>query len=308
MKNQRILDIYLRLLNNKEVNRKKLAQEYEVSERSIHRDISDLRTFLLSTNNLSEIIYDDKTNGYILQNEDNQKLTNSEILAVCKILLDSRAFLKTEMTGIIDKLIKQCVPKESYLKVSKLIENEKFHYMELQHKKEFLGSLWEIGEAVQKHLKIEIEYERLDKVIVKRTILPVGIMFSEYYFYVLAHIDDINKEKHFENKDDVFPTIYRIDRIQSFKILEEHFPIPYKDRFEEGEFRKRVQFMTGGKLKKIKFKYFGNSLEAVLDKIPTAQVIDKMENGYLISAEVFGNGIDKWILSEGKNIEVLKIK
>lgn len=305
MKNQRILDIYLRLLNNKEVNRKKLAQEYKVSERSIHRDISDLRAFLLSTNNLSEVIYDDRTNGYILQNEDSQKLTNSEILAVCKILLDSRAFLKTEMTGIIDKLIKQCVPKESYLKVSKLIENEKFHYMELQHKKEFLESLWEIGEAVQKHLKMEIEYERTDKAVVKRTILPVGIMFSEYYFYVLAHIDGIDKEKYFENKDDVFPTIYRIDRIQNFKVLEEHFPIPYKDRFEEGEFRKRVQFMTGGKLRKLKFKYFGNSLEAVLDKIPTAQVIDEIENGYVISAEVFGNGIDKWILSQGKDVEVL---
>ena len=305
MKNQRMLGIYLRLLNNREVNRKKLAQEYKVSERSIHRDISDLRTFLLSTNNLSEIIYDDKTNGYILQNEDNQKLTNSEILAVCKILLDSRAFLKTEMTGIIDKLIKQCVPKESYLKVSKLIENEKFHYMELQHKKEFLESLWEIGEAVQKHLKMEIEYERTDKAVVKRIILPVGIMFSEYYFYVLAHIDGIDKEKYFENKDDVFPTIYRVDRIQSFKILEEHFPVPYKDRFEEGEFRKRVQFMTGGKLRKLKFKYFGNSLEAVLDKIPTAQVIDEIENGYLISAEVFGNGIDKWILSQGKDVEVI---
>ena len=55
MKNQRMLGIYLRLLNNREVNRKKLAQEYKVSERSIHRDISDLRTFLLSTNNLSVI-------------------------------------------------------------------------------------------------------------------------------------------------------------------------------------------------------------------------------------------------------------
>ena len=305
MKNQRILDIYLRLLNNREVDRKKLAQEYGVSERSIHRDISDLRNFLLSTNNLSEIIYDDKTNGYILYNEDNQKLTNSEILAVCKILLDSRAFLKSEMTSIIDKLIKQCIPKESYLKVSKLIENEKFHYMELQHKKEFLENLWEIGEAVQKHLKMEIEYEKVDKSIVKRTILPVGIMFSEYYFYVLAHIDGIDKEKYFENKDDVFPTIYRIDRIQGFKILEEHFPVPYKERFEEGEFRKRVQFMTGGKLRKLKFKYFGNSLEAVLDKIPTAQVIDEIENGYLISAEVFGNGIDKWILSQGKDIEMV---
>ena len=305
MKNQRILDIYLRLLNNREVNRKKLAQEYGVSERSIHRDISDLRNFLLSTNNLSEIIYDDKTNGYLLHNEDNQKLTNSEILAVCKILLDSRAFLKSQMTSIIDKLIKHCIPKESYLKVSKLIENEKFHYMELQHKKEFLENLWEIGEAVQKHLKMEIEYEKVDKSIVKRTILPIGIMFSEYYFYVLAHIDGIDKEKYFENKDDIFPTIYRIDRIQDFKILEEHFLVPYKERFEEGEFRKRVQFMTGGKLRKLKFKYFGNSLEAVLDKIPTAQVIDEIENGYLISAEVFGNGIDKWILSQGKDIEMV---
>lgn len=63
--------------------------------------------------------------------------------------------------------------------------------------------------------------------------------------------------------------------------------------------------MTGGKLRKLKFKYFGNSLEAVLDKIPTAQVIDEIENGYLISAEVFGNGIDKWILSQGKDIEMV---
>ena len=66
--------------------------------------------------------------------------------------------------------------------------------------------------------------------------------------------------------------------------------------------------MTGGKLRKIKFKYTGNSLEAVLDKVPTAQVIDEVENGYLISAEVFGNGIDKWILSQGEDIEVLENK
>lgn len=135
MKNQRILDIYLRLLNNREVNRKKLSKEYKVSERSIHRDISDLRTFLVSTNSPSEIIYDDKTNSYVLINEDNQKLNNSEILAICKILLDSRAFLKEEMITIINKLMKQCTPIENYVKVSKLVENEKFHYMELQNKK-----------------------------------------------------------------------------------------------------------------------------------------------------------------------------
>ncbi|WP_294064936.1 YafY family protein [uncultured Fusobacterium sp.] len=305
MKNQRVLDIYLRLLNNREVNRKKLALEYQVSERSIHRDISDLRNFLISTNNSAEIIYDDKSNSYVLVNEDNQKLNNSEILAVCKILLDSRTFLKDEMITIINKLMRQCIPIENYTKVSKLVENEKFHYMELCHKKSFINNIWEIGEAVQNQLKIEVEYKRMDKKVVKRVIQPVGIMFSEYYFYLLGHIDNIDKEKYFANKDDIFPTIYRFDRIESYKILDEHFPIIYKNRFEEGEFRKRVQFMTGGRLKKITFKYSGTSLEAVLDKIPTAQILEQNDKYSVISAEVFGNGIDRWILSQGKDIELL---
>ena len=305
MKNQRVLDIYSRLLNNKEVNRKKLAKEYEVSERSIHRDISDLRNFLVSTNSLSEIIYDDKTDSYILRNEDNQKLNNSEILAVCKILLDSRAFLKEEMATIINKLMKQCIPIENYTKVSKLIDNERFHYIELQHKKSFINDIWELGEAIQNHYKIEVEYTRMDKKIVNRIIQPVGIMFSEYYFYLLGHIENIDKSKHFENKDDVFPTIYRLDRIQKYKVLDEHFNVIYKNRFEEGEFRKRVQFMTGGKLRKITFKYKGLSLEAILDKIPTAEILEQTEKYTIISAEVFGNGIDRWILSQGKDIELL---
>ena len=308
MKNQRILDIYLRLLNNREVNRKKLAKEYKVSERSIHRDISDLRTFLVSTNSLSEIIYDDKTNSYVLINEDNQKLNNSEILAVCKILLDSRAFLKEEMITIINKLMKQCIPIENYAKVSKLVENEKFHYMELQHKKSFINDIWELGEAIQNHYKIEVEYMRMDKKKVKRIIQPVGIMFSEYYFYLLGHIENIDKDKCFENKEDIFPTIYRLDRIQNYKVLNENFSIIYKNRFEEGEFRKRVQFMTGGKLRKLTFKYKGNSLEAVLDKIPTAEILEQQEEYTVISAEVFGNGIDRWILSQGKDIEILENK
>ena len=36
---------------------------------------------------------------------------NSEVLAVCKILLESRAFTKKEMKEILDKLISCCVPE-----------------------------------------------------------------------------------------------------------------------------------------------------------------------------------------------------
>ena len=128
-------------------------------------------------------------------------------------------------------------------------------------------------------------------------------MFSEYYFYLSAFLE--NKEN-FENPDDLFPTIYRIDRIRSFHVLDEHFTVPYKDRFQEGEFRKRVQFMYGGKLQHIAFKYTGPSVEAVLDRLPTAEIVNQDDDGWIITAEVFGKGIDMWLRSQGEYIRSTK--
>lgn len=88
-------------------------------------------------------------------------------------------------------------------------------------------------------------------------------------------------------------------------ILSEQFHVPYRDRFEEGEFRKRVQFMYGGRLQKVQFRYSGTDVDAILDRLPTAQILKENSDGYLISVEVFGKGIDMWLKSQGKNIEVL---
>ena len=130
----------------------------------------------------------------------------------------------------------------------------------------------------------------------------MAILFSEYYFYLVGFIENINKKEAFENPDDIFPTIYRIDRIKKLEVLNEHFRIPYANRFEEGEFRKRIQFMYGGKLQKVRFKYIGTSIESVLDRLPTARILSEEEGTYLIEAEVFGKGIDIWIRSQGESI------
>lgn len=127
-------------------------------------------------------------------------------------------------------------------------------------------------------------------------------MFSEYYFYLTAFLED---KTNFENPDDSYPTIYRVDRIKAFKVLDEHFSIPYAGRFEEGEFRKRVQFMYGGKLQQIRFKYTGPSIEAVLDRLPTAEIIQQDDEGWVVSAEVFGKGIDTWLRSQGRYVSSL---
>ena len=156
---------------------------------------------------------------------------------------------------------------------------------------------------MQQRRVLEIEYRKLKgQEAVKRTVEPVGILFSEYYFYLAAYIRNIDRKQAFENPDDRYPTIYRIDRIKSFQVLSEHFTPAYATRFQEGEFRRRVQFMYGGKLQKIRFKYVGPSIEAVLDRLPTAEILSQDETGWVISAEVFGKGIDMWLRSQGDSI------
>ncbi|MFZ8073877.1 helix-turn-helix transcriptional regulator [Fusobacterium watanabei] len=307
MKDIRLLELYDRLLKNEDIDIKKYAEKNKINIRTAERDIKTIRNFLAKKNQ-TELIHNPKKKKYQLTySEDSINLTKSEILAVSKILLASRAFLKDEISLIIDKIVKQCGSENDLKSIQNLLNNEKFHYIDLQHKKSFINNIWDLGQAIKNKKRIEISYKKIDGKTVKRVIDPVGLMFSEFYFYLLAHIENIDKEKHFDNKDDEYPTIYRIDRIENFKILnEKYIPTLYKNRFQEGIFRKQVQFMTGGKLRKIKFIYKTNSIEALLDKIPTAKVLEKNKDTYLISAQVFGNGVDRWILSQGDAIELIE--
>lgn len=310
-KTERVLAIYTKLMRGDIINKAYEAREYGVDERSIQRDINAIRNFLdlniERTGVMNSVIYDRAQKGYRMEQIYKMKLTNSEILAICKILLDSRAFTKKEMEEMLRKLIECCVPPDNQRLVADLIKNEEFHYIEPRHKTVFIDKMWDLGQAIQQCRYIEIEYLRTkDKAIVKRKVKPVAIMFSEYYFYLTAFIDDNKLREHFDVINDSFPTIYRIDRIKSMKILDERFHIPYSSRFEEGEFRKRIQFMYGGKLQKIKFRYSGSSVEAVLDRLPTAQILDETDGVYTISAEVFGKGIDMWLRSQGDAVEIIK--
>ena len=280
------------------------ASRFEVNERSIQRDLDDIRAYFANDPESNrELVYDRTKHGYVLVQNQKKSLTNSEILTVCKILLESRSLTKAEMYPIIDKLLQCCVPYKNYKQVSDLISNEKFHYLEPHHGKKFVDDMWDISSAVYEHRLMRIRYQKLkepDKVM--RLIQPVGIMFSEYYFYLCAFISVSEEMPDVPKRP--FPTIYRIDRIAEYEVLDEHFHVPYAERFEEGEFRKRIQFMYGGKLRKVTFKYSGYSVEAVLDRLPTAKILSEEDGVYTITAEVFGDGIDMWIRSQGDNIKM----
>lgn len=306
-KGLRLLNIYERLKKGQLLNKEQLAADFEVSPKSIQRDIEDLRAYAEEENPTAQIVFDRAKNGYYLKNDSQNRLRNPEILSLSKILLESRAFPKDEMCAMLDKLIDFCVPEQDKAAVRKLITNERHNYIPPHHGIGLTDRLWEISRAVSEQKLMRITYTKLkDRQTVSRTLQPVGIMFSEFYFYLLAFIVDEQTHQPIDGIDDLYPTIYRIDRIADFKILNETFRVAYADRFQEGEFRKRVQFMFGGKLQTVKFLYKGLSLESVLDRLPTAHAEPHPDGTCTVTAEVFGSGIEMWLRSQGENVQVLE--
>ena len=291
------------LEKGKNINKEEIKRKFDIDDKTFQRDIDFLRAFYTENINPEiEIKYNKKKKGYILENN-KDRFRNEEILAISKILLESRAFCKDELDELLRKL--RLLSEEDEMKqVKEMIKNEKFNYVPLKHGKKLLDLIWELSKYITKQEIISISYTTKEGKSKVYRIKPVSIMFSEYYFYIVSFMAD----KFVEDGT----TIFRIDRIKKLKGTGENFEVSYLERFEDGEFRKRVQFMLSGKLRTVKFEYTG-ILEVVQDRLPTAEVIEqsKMEDGtkkYIITAEVYGKGIDMWLKSQGDKVKVVEEK
>ena len=291
------------LEKGKNINKEEIKRKFDIDDKTFQRDIDFLRAFYTENINPEiEIKYNKKKKGYILENN-KDRFRNEEILAISKILLESRAFCKDELDELLRKL--RLLSEEDEMKqVKEMIKNEKFNYVPLKHGKKLLDLIWELSKYITKQEIISISYTTKEGKSKVYRIKPVSIMFSEYYFYIVSFMAD----KFVEDG----PTIFRIDRIKKLKGTGENFEVPYLNRFEDGEFRKRVQFMLSGKLHTVKFEYTG-ILEVVQDRLPTAEVVEeiKMDDGtkkYVITAEVYGKGIDMWLKSQGDKVRVIEEK
>lgn len=101
LKTTRVLELYQDFLSGKLINKQQAAEQYHVNVRSIQRDIDSIRDFLseqcAKESIVRKIEYDKKENGYRLVTQEIEQLSKGEVLALCKILLESRAFTKEQV-------------------------------------------------------------------------------------------------------------------------------------------------------------------------------------------------------------------
>lgn len=297
-KNERCLAIFLRGIRGEKITIAGLASEYGVSAKSISRDISEIRCFLAENRDLTghtELVYSREDKCYRLRIDD--FLRDSETLAVIKVLIGSRAFSKPELLRIVAKLRRFTSAKDQML-LDSLIAKEKYHYCEVKHDcaEGVVDMLWKLAGDIRTRTEITVTYYKMNRDKVTHTIHPVSILFSEYYFYLVAY----------KAEDEGYcPVYFRVDRITSVVEHRTKFKLPNGVDFDEGALRKKIQFMFPGKCRTIRFEFSGPSLQAVLDRLPTAVVLDISGRRALIEAEVYGDGIIMYLLSQKSWVKVI---
>lgn len=298
-KQRRIMEIFFRGLRGEDISIRKLADEYGVSPKSVTRSVNELKAFLADRRELvgnTELQYSHSDKCYRLCMD--EFLTNKELFSLAEVIIGARAFSKMELITLIDKLKKFTTPEERP-KLNEIIRKELYHYPEVKHDCESVqNNLWKLANCITQRNEISIEYYRMDRKWVTHRLRPAAVMFTDYYFYLIAFLVDENTEK---------PYYFRIDRIKHVTTHRKKFDAFDTSDFDEGLLRKRSLFMWPGKLRTIRFEFSGPSVQAVLDKLPTAKVIERLDGGrYLVEAEVYGDGVKMWLLSQGNWVKVVE--
>ena len=296
-KQDRVLEIFFRGLRGEDLSVKSLAAEYGVSEKSVSRSVSDLKAFLADHRDLvggTELEYSHQDKCYHLYMD--EFLSSKELFALLEVLIGSRAFSRTELLTLVDKL-KRFTTAEDRKKLKTLVSKEIYHYTEVNRDCDSVQDvLWQLINCIHEKREISIDYYRMDRSRVTHRLRPASVMFADYYFYLIA----------FEADGDLStPLYFRVDRIKSVTVHRKRFSAYDTPEFDEGLLQQRSLLMWPGRLRTIRFEFTGPSVQAVLDKLPTAKIIDRDGGRYLIEAEVYGDGIKMWLLSQGAWVKVV---
>lgn len=260
---ERLLTIFLRLQLGTSLGKKQLAQEFEVSEKTIQRDFSLLRDILSNNTSYSgDLLYNRKMNKYYLASK--SVFNKKDILVISKILLENRALNRPEIASLLNNLL-VLVPRDDQKEIEQIIGSEKLNYAPLTDQQNRIEKIWNLSEAILHEQVLDIIYQKHYSESSKRqTVLPVSLYYDSHYFYLVVY----------QLKHATYITL-RVDRIQFWSLSSIEKPsISYRDKFRDGDIRnERVDAFIGKKIS-IEIEYLYDPT-IVMDQFPNAKIVGK---------------------------------
>ncbi|MGJ0845783.1 helix-turn-helix transcriptional regulator [Tissierella praeacuta] len=291
MKIDRLLSIIVVLLNKENITAKELADRFEVSVRTIYRDIETINLA-----GIPIVSNQGRDGGFrILDNYkiSHQLLTLDDMISIAIALKNINIFSENKNIDIMIDKISNIVPKNKK-------EDFDYHFNELivcdlpwgyrvdsKNKEKYKI----IYEAIREERLIDIEYRDPYGNITKRRVEPMSLVLKGLNWYVFSYCYLRDNYR-----------LFRLSRIHKIKVLEEKFNprgISYEDFKNKNISKNNIVDLV---------LRFSPEVHQRVDEFFYEENITIDENGYVVVKISFPE--DEWvysmILSYGEYVEVLE--
>lgn len=278
---------------------KSLSQKLEVNQRTIERDIQQLRDWLSAP-----IEYDRVCKGYYYTEEFNLppfQFTEGEMVCLFlgqKLLSQMEGTVyQSDLRMLFDKV--QCLLNtDSKLSYKMLEEIISFNIAPLR------GEDWQVAQnfsslqtAVNSQNKVRIAYHSMNNSeIADRVIYPYHIRYHQSAWYVIAYCTMRSEIR-----------IFALDRISALEILEEKFILPLDFNIEK--YLENVWGIMRGEQYQVKIEFDAFQAKWIRERpLKEGEEIREAEGGGLIfTCNVSGlTEITQWVMSFGSHAKVLE--
>ncbi|MFC6180253.1 helix-turn-helix transcriptional regulator [Lactiplantibacillus daowaiensis] len=290
--NERIIKTFIRLLRGKAVGMTALATEYQVTARTMQRDLASIRDLLAASDLGYSLDYQRSTKQYTLTHPSQVQVDT--VLALLKILVGTRSLNATELQLIITQQLALLSPTEQSL-VQKMLTPSLVKYLPVGTGTALLPRLKQMAQWIDAKTTLSFTYRNSVAGKLKTGQgLPVSLYFADFYFYAVIY-----------TAQDVH-VVYRVDRFETVApTTTKKLKLRYDRKLDAGEFTNKTYLLSGGDELTYTFRYWAHP-QTALDRLPHSKIVKRYADGSVaIRADSFEQGTLLWLLSQGSQVQVL---
>ena len=339
----RTIDILMRLIQGEKINSKDAARSYDVTKRTIYRDLQIIRENPIFNDNYHMEFDESHENRFVVKDEG---ININEILTIIQILIGVRALAKPELKEIIYHL-RDLVSVKDQAKIDRLLKTE---YLPVKSNGNLLSRIGEFTDFIRLQTEIEFTYQgslRTSDNKRSRQGIPVSLYFSNFYFYVVifseakgsrtyrldrlisykkitkstnilrskledgttirnyTYLLNGGRKSYFKIQCWTYPQT-ALDRLISYKKITKSTNI-LRSKLEDGTtIRNYTYLLNGGRKSYFKIQCWTYP-QTALDRLPNSRIIKHEPDGsVIIEGYLYLQGLKLWIMSEGTLVKVLE--
>jgi predicted DNA-binding transcriptional regulator YafY len=290
MRIDRLLAITIMMLNRDRISAKELSDHFEVSIRTIYRDIE-----AMCLAGIPVVAFSGNTGGYgIMDNYrlDKRLLTDDDMVALLSTLKGvNRTLEDNNITTVMEK-IKSMVPRGKSSDFMKSVEHMIIDIQPWGENPALKKKLSLLKNAISSSRLLEFEYQggyRRGKT--KRTVEPMTLLNKSYAWYLFGYCR-LRSDYRF----------FKLTRMRNIQLLKETF-----DRREESYANHLKEFKSPGQMMDIVLRFTPDADEFIDDYFEDTQ-IKREEDGSIIvyTSLPEQDWVYGWVLSFGDTVELLK--